>query len=100
MKGAFIFPIFRIRDVDVVLDEDIARYLGVETREINQYLKRSRHFRQPYDAFKITPAEAYSFVHFVEGNRNPKRNKRHPYTVYSRRMADRIIWHFKRKSLV
>lgn len=35
MKGAFIFPIFRIRDVDVVLDEDIARYLGVETREIN-----------------------------------------------------------------
>ncbi len=100
MQGVFNYPTVRVREVDVTLDEDLARHLGVQTREVNQYLKRTRIVRQPYDAFRITREEAQAIVHKEIGNRNPRRNHRYPYMVYSKRLALRIIWDLKRFSLV
>lgn len=50
-------PIFEIRGVSVVLDDALAKVYGVETRVLNQAMRRNRE-RFPEDfAFRLTPAE-------------------------------------------
>ncbi len=101
MLGDFLFkgndiPWYRIRGEMVVIDEDLAKVFSVTTRALNQYAKRRFWFGQITN-FTLEPDEMYS-IYFTEGQRgNEKRNRRYPYTVYTKRAVNLLAGHYGRK---
>lgn len=71
-----IAPLIRlIRDARVILDADLARLYGVETRALNQALKRNQE-RFPDDfAFELTRDEILGMSQTVISLRNLKFSK-------------------------
>jgi hypothetical protein len=55
--GVSSIPIFNIRRVDVVLDSDLARLYGVETKRLNEQLKRNAERFAGDFAFQIASDE-------------------------------------------
>ena len=47
-------PIYKVRDVDVVLDADLARLYGIETKRLNEQVKRNAERFDGGFAFQAT----------------------------------------------
>ncbi len=50
-------PIFRVRGLDVVLDSDLSRVFGYETKRLNEKVKRNRERFEGDFAFQVTADE-------------------------------------------
>jgi hypothetical protein len=89
VPAAGIVPRIRlIRDVRVILDLDLARIYGVETRALNQALKRNRQ-RFPADfAFELTREEILGISQTVISLQKLKFSKSvHAFTEHGALMA-------------
>jgi hypothetical protein len=88
-----IVPLIRlIRDTRVILDADLARLYGVETRVLNQAFKRN-HERFPDDfAFELTREEILGMSHTVISLRNLRFSKQvRAFTEHGALMAANIL---------
>jgi len=88
-----IAPLIRlIRDTRVILDADLARLYGVETRVLNQAFKRN-HDRFPGDfAFELTRVEILGMSQAVISLRNLKFSKQvRAFTEHGALMAANIL---------
>jgi len=50
-------PIYKVRDVDIVLDADLARLYGIETKRLNEQVKRNAGRFDGGFAFQATKDE-------------------------------------------
>src|SRR5437879_2132039 len=88
-----IAPLIRfIRDARVILDLDLAKLYGVETRALNQALKRNQD-RFPEDfAFELTREEVLGISQTVISLRKLKFSKRvRAFTEHGALMAANIL---------
>jgi hypothetical protein len=88
-----IAPLIRlIRDTRVILDADLARLYGVETRVLNQAFKRN-HERFPGDfAFELTREEILGMSQTVISLRNLKFSKQvRAFTEHGALMAANLL---------
>src|SRR6266403_1246609 len=88
-----IAPLIRlIRDVRVILDTDLAKIYGVETRALNQALKRNQE-RFPEDfAFELTREEILGISQTVISMHNLKFSKQvRAFTEHGALMAANVL---------
>jgi hypothetical protein len=85
--------ILALRDQRVILDADLARLYGVETRALNQAMKRNRD-RFPADfLFQLTPAEKNEVITNCDHLRNLRFAKALPlaFTEHGALMAAMVL---------
>lgn len=82
MLGSYLYPVFKLRGLPVMLDCDVAKSLGVSTREVNQLMKRRGLFNQEDYCFKLHNYEFEMIRSDLMRKRYP-RNRRHQYVVYT-----------------
>src|SRR6266704_2117217 len=88
-----LLPLIRsIREARVILDRDLARIYGVETRALNQALKRNRD-RFPEDfVFQLTRDEILGISQTVTSLRKLKFSKQvHAFTEHGALMAATVL---------
>lgn len=93
MKKTATIPILLVRRHPVILDADLAVFYGVETKQLNQAIKRNIE-RFPKDfVFRLTSAEKNEVVTNCDHLRNLKFSKNNPlaFTEHGALMASSVL---------
>ena len=92
-KSSSEIPLIRIRGILVIVDADLARLYGVETRALNQAVRRNIE-RFPEDfIIQLSEEEKQEVITSCDHLRNLRFSKSHPYafTEHGALMASNIL---------
>lgn len=82
--------IFRVREVDVILDSDLAAALGLETKRLNERIARNADLVDDRHCFHLSPEEFAALRSQIATSSAEWGGRRHPPRVFTQRGVARV----------
>jgi hypothetical protein len=83
-------PIFRIRGVEVILDSDLASALGLETKRLNERIRRNADLVDDRHCFLLTQEEFTALRSQIATSSPERGGRRYPPRVFTQRGVARV----------